>query len=256
MRKPVVIAAVVIASLFVFSAAKDLIVKISVEKGVEMVTGLKISIKSFNVGIFKSAVRIKGLKVYNPKTFKDRTMVDMPEIYVNYDLPAVLFGKIHLRALRLHLKEFVVVKNEKGELNLNSLKVVKSEKSAASPSGGAKKNGLPPIQIDDMHLKIEKALYKNYSAGASPSVKEFNVNIDDHYTNVTNPYAIVSLIVVKSLANTSIAGAANFDIGPLTDSVQGTLSTANTAVAKTAETIKQTQEALKKTSETLGGLFK
>ncbi len=247
MKKPLVIVIGALAALFLLSIVKDLIIKISVEKGVEIVTGLKISTRSFNVGIFKSAVRIKGLKVYNPKAFKDRVMVDMPEIYVDYDLPAILAGRMHLRELRLNLKEFVVVKNEKGELNLNSLKVVKSEKDRA-PSA-TQGHDLPPIRIDDMHLMIGKAMYKNYSGAKKPSVTEFNVNLDEHYKNVTNPYAIVSLIVVKSLANTPISGAANFDVGPLTDSIQSTLSTTQAAVTKT-------KEALEKTTETLGSLFK
>jgi len=200
----------VVVALFALSIAKDLIVKISVEKGVEFATGLKIGIRSMNVGIFKTAVRIKGLKVFNPRQFKDRLMVDMPEIYVDYDLPAILTGNIHLKNLRINLKEFVVVKNQKGELNLNSLKVAGGGKEGEKPAG---KDGKEiKMQIDLLELKIDKAFYKDYSAGAEPSIKEYDINLDERYTNITNLYALVGIIVVKALGNTSIVSLTGFDI--------------------------------------------
>ena len=52
-------------------------------------------------------------------------MVDLSEIYVDYNLGAIMGGKVHFEEVRLHLKEFVDVKNEAGELNLNSLRAVK-----------------------------------------------------------------------------------------------------------------------------------
>ena len=133
MKKKWKIIIAVLVALIVIPVFKDLIIKVAVEKGVEAVTGLKISMRGLNVGIFRSAVSIKGLRVFNPRQFKDRVMVDMPEIYVDYDLPAIFGGNIHLRDLRIDLKDFVVVKNDKGDLNLNSLKVVKAKNEGVKP---------------------------------------------------------------------------------------------------------------------------
>ncbi|MDO8525173.1 MAG: hypothetical protein Q7S07_01635 [Candidatus Omnitrophota bacterium] len=222
MKQRWTIAVWVLVALFALSAAKDLVIKVSVEKGCEFATGLKIGIDSMNVGIFRTSVRIKGLKVFNPRQFKDRVMADMPEIYVDYDLPAIFAGNIHLRDLRIKLKKFVVVKNESGELNLNSLKVVKAGNKGVKPE--EKSGKAPNIRIDSLELMIDKAFYKDYSKGPEPSVKEFNVNLNGHYTNITNPYALVSLIVVKAMANTSISGLANFDINGLKGTIGDALS--------------------------------
>lgn len=255
MNKRLVVIISILAALVVVSVLKDFVVKVVVEKGVEVVTGLKLSVRSFNVGIFRTAVSIRSLKLFNPKSFKDRIMIDMPLVYVSYDLPAIIGGKIHLRKAVLDLKEFVVVKNEKGELNLNSLNVVKQQKDAKKPAQAAGK--APQIQIDDLRLKIGKAVYKDYSKGGAPSIKEFNVNIDERYTNITNPYAVVSLIVVKALSNTTIGSLANFDVGDLKGSISGTLSSAQKVAAQAAgaaqETAKkaaaETQKAVSKTAE-------
>ncbi|MFA6321489.1 MAG: hypothetical protein WCY36_06515 [Candidatus Omnitrophota bacterium] len=270
MKKQWKVIAIVVVALFAVSVTKDLIIKVSIEKGVEFVTGLKLSIGSLNVGIVKTAVKIKNLRVMNPAQFKDRVMVDMPEIYVDYDLPAIFKGVVHLRELRLNLREFVVVKNAKGELNLNSLKVVKATKKGA-PAPAAEGGKAPNIQIDVLDLKIGKAMYKDYTASGGPAVKEYNVNINERYANITDPYSVVSVIVFKSLSNTAIANMANFDIGGLKGSVSDALSSAQNMTGKAADiahqalkstaanapvAVKSTSETVQKAAGALGDLFK
>lgn len=266
MKKAVFIVVGILIVLVVLSASKDLIIKASVEKGVQIVTGLKLSVQSLGVGIFRSVVDIKELKLFNPKNFKDRVMIHMPEIYVDYDLPAIMKGDIHLREVRIDLKEFLVVKNELGELNLDSLKVVKAEKAGEKP-GAREAAPAPRIRIDELQLKIGKAVYKDYTAGPTPSIREFNVNINKKYSNITDPYTLVSLIVVKALSNTAIASLANFDIGSLKGTISDTLSSAEQVATKALETatkthqqtqevVKGAEEAVKKTTEALGSIFK
>jgi len=267
MKKYLTIAVIAVVVIFVAALVKDLAIKVSVEKGVELVTGLKLKIGSINVGILKPVVHIKNLKLLNPRNFPDRTMIDMPEIYVRYNLPAIIGGKIHLPEVRIALKEFIVVKNSKGELNLDSLKVVEAEKKGEAPSKEAAGKA-PEIQIDSLTLSIGKAVYKDYSKGGEPVVREFNVDLNEKYTNVNDPYALASLIVVKALMNTSISSLANFDLKGLQGTVGDTLGKAEKiasgavtqvqAVAAaagvggaTGETAKSAQETVKKTAETL-----
>lgn len=253
MKKTRVIAIWVIAAFIALSFIKDAVIKTSVEKGVEIVTGLKLGIRSLRVGVIKTSVNIRGLKLYNPKSFKDRVMLEMPEIYVYYNLPSILFRKeIYLKEIRIDLKEFWVIKNANGELNLDSLNVVKARKSAATPEAEGK--GTPAkIRIDALRLKIGKVVYKDYSKGPNPSVKEFNVNIDERYSDITNPYAVVSLIVVKALANTGVASLAGFDVNGLSNTVSGTLSTAKETAAKATaaahQTVKKTAEQTQKVAK-------
>lgn len=266
MKKGWIIAIAVLVVLITLSIFKDLIIKVAVEKGVERAAGLKIDIGSLNLGIFKSVVHIKGLKVYNPSQFKDRLMADMPEVYVDYDLPTIFGNNIHLRDLRIELKEFGVVKNENGELNLNSLKIVEAKKEGMKPEDKGGK--APGVQIDNLRLKIGKAVYKNYSVQGGPLVKEFNLNIDERYKNVTDLYALVRIIVAKALSNTAIAGLTNFDLGSIKAPVMGTLLKATGVNDQTADIAKQllqtttqdTPKAVKSAGDTvqktLGDIFK
>ena len=274
MKKTLTILIGVVVVLVVLSFVKDTLVKASVEKGVELVTGLPLKMRSLNVGIINTLVGIRNLRLFNPSGYKDKIMLDMPEIYVDYDLPALIKGKIHLQEMRIDLKEFTVVKNEKGELNLDSLKVVRTqkqgEKAQKQEAGKA-----PEIQIDSLALKIGKVIYKDYSGGGTPSVREFNVNLNEKYENITDPYSLVSLIVVKTLMNTTIARLTNFDLKGLQGSISDTLASTQKVATETAAQAKETlnktavqvreaakeaskkaQETVQSTTETLRKSFK
>ncbi len=246
MKKWIVIVVCALIGLLILGLVKDVVIKAAVETGAQVVTGLKLKIGSFKVGLINTLVDIKNLRILNPSGFKDKNMLNMSEIYVDYDLPAIFSGKIHLTEARINMQEFTVVKNEKGELNLDSLKVVQSQKSGGKPQEKSAAK-IPNIQIDKLNLKIGKVFFKDYSKGVEPRVTEFNINIDEEYKNITNPYSLVNLIVVKALMNTSIAKLANFDLKGMQNSVSDTLASAQKVAA---ETTKKTQEAAQQATKT------
>ena len=76
-------------------------------------------------------------------------------------------------------------------------------------------------------------------------MQEFNVNLDEKYENIRDPYSLVSLIVVKTLMNTTIARLTDFDLKGLQGSISDTLATAQKVAAETAA---QAKEVLNKTA--------
>lgn len=254
----------VLAVVFIIFLAKDVIIKIAVENGVGSVTGLKLRTGSFRVGIFRPVVDIKNLRLLNPANFPDKTMIDMPEIYVKYNLPAIIGGKVYLPEVRLALKEFIVEKNSKGELNLDALKNVKEQKKT-KPAEPAKKSAkAPQIKIDLFKLNIGKVIYKDYSKGAEPQIKEFNINLDESFSNIDNPYVLANLIIVKALMNTTVSSLTGFDLKGLQGSVNEAISGAKEAASAAASNVKETtstavsqiKDTEKQAAGTLKELFK
>jgi len=244
MKKLFTVVMLIVAVLFVTMIAKNVIAKQAVSAGVRVMTGLKLDIKSMDVGIVKTLIDIRDLRLFNPSGFEDRLMVDMPEIYVDYDLAAFFKGKTHIEKVRLNLQEFTVVKNKEGKLNLDSLKTVQKTKETAK-----KESKMPDLQIDVLELRIGKVIYKDYSNGRAPRVREFNVNINERYENITDPHAFANLIVVKALMNTSIASLTNFDVGLLGDGLEGVLGGATGLVKGTAGAALDTGEKLTDTAK-------
>jgi hypothetical protein len=250
-REVITIPAIVLVLLIALFFAKNVIIKTSVTAGVRTMTGLKLSIRSMDFGIFKTLIGINELQLYNPSGFVDELMFDVPEIYVDYDLGAFMKGRTHLEEVRLHLKEFIVVKNEAGELNLDSLKVVKEEEKEVIDEGKKEKTKTRELQIDVLELRIDKVVYKDYSKGTPPKVKEYNVNIDDRFENITDPKTFGRLIIVKALKNTTIASLTNFDLGKLQRGISGTVrKTAEKALETPGRAIEIGKDAGEKARET------
>jgi hypothetical protein len=255
MGKPVRIAIVALAVLLAASFAKDMAIKISVERFAAMATGLRVSMSGFSVGILRPVVHIKGLKVLSPRGYPEKIMFIMPEIYLNYDLPAIMKKDMHLREMRLDLKVFNVVKNRSGELNLDSLKVVRAEKKKEGPKA-AEKSPPAKIRIDRLRLKIGKVFYKDYFSGSEPSITEYDIDIDETYEDIDNAYELVSLLVVRALANTSVSRLTGFDPSALKSTVSGTLASAKKVASEIGqktigETAKQAQGAVRDAAEAL-----
>ena len=226
MLKKILIGSVLL--VVVLLAAKNVVAKIAVSSGVWGVTGLKLEMRSLSVGLFRSRVHAQGVKLYNPEGFPDKIMADLPELYVDYDLPAFFTGKTHLRELRVDLNEFVVVKDAQGRLNLDSLKPVQKAKQEGKEKPKPVKPG--SFRIDDLQLKVGRVVYKDYSGGGAPRIEEYPVNLDEHHKNVNDPTALGALIVSRALLKTSVARLANFDLKELDDYGFGLLKTAGTAV--------------------------
>ena len=72
-----------------------------------------------------------------------------------------------------------------------------------------------PIQIDVLELHLGSVIYKDYSQPGPPQVQEFRINLRERYERVTDLQALVALIVVKSVMNTTVEQLASIDLGPL-----------------------------------------
>ena len=206
-------------------AGKNFIAKTALTNGVKLITGLDTQIDGVQVGLFSTAVGVKGLKVMNPSQFSERVMLDMPELFIDYNLSDILKGKIHLEVVRLNLKEFHVAKAADGELNLNSIEAVSSVKKPAQgkPAKPESKPASPlNLQIDLLELSIGTVTYTDYAKNP-PAKQTFAVNINERHEHITNPYAFGALLVSRALMRTSIAQLANFDLRGLQTGVEAAL---------------------------------
>jgi hypothetical protein len=226
----VIVIAVVILALII---GKNMVIGSIIKGGVKSLTGLGMSIDKTDVGLVSTKIGLEGIKVYNPPEFADKMMVDMPELYVDYNLSQLLKKNVHLHELRVDLKEFVVVKNKDGKLNLNSLKVVKdTKKESEAPKEEPAKKG--EFMIDVMKLKIDKVVFKDYTAGDKPKITEYPIKINEEFTNIDDPKKVANVIIVKAVMNTAIARLTDFDVNALASSASDTLKSATKVVGQTA----------------------
>jgi hypothetical protein len=243
----IIIIILIVAAVF----GRNFIIKTAAEQGVKKVTGLPLKIASFNMGLSSQDIGIKGLQLFNPPNYPDKLMVDAPEIYVQYNFNSLLKKEVYLPHVKFHLKEFVVVKTKDGQINVNSIKAVKSAKQdeAAKTEEKKDKAKMPPLKIDLLELQIEKVILKDYSQGGQPVVREFNVGINETYHNITDPYALARLIVVRAMQNTTISQLTGLDLnsvkGAVNETLKGMEGIATGTLKGATGTLKETTNELK-----------
>jgi len=231
----IILLIIIIVFVFAFFLAKDLIVKTIFEKTVTALSGLQITVSYIDVGIFKPSIRVKGMVILNPPSSfpDDKIMAEINELYVDYDMASCFTKDIHIRDMVFDVGLVNVVRNKKRENNLNSLKVVGALEKV--DKNEKLNNGLPGIRIDRLHLKGGMVKYKDYTRSPYPAIKEFMVDVDENYENITNPYQLVSLIVSRSLVKTSPSKIIGFDLTPIQDQVNDAV----TAIRNTTEQVKK-----------------
>ena len=248
MKKILTVIIVLAVLLLGLILAKNIIVKTALVKGIKAITGVEIQVGRVNVGLVNTLIDINDLEIFNPSGFVDKVMADIPEIYVAYDLGAFFKKQVHLRNLKLDLKELVVVQNASRLVNINSLKTL-MPKQSAEPA--------PEVKIDELSLRIGKVIYKDYSSG-KPVVQEFNLNINEHYKNITDPKALVSTILSRALMNIAIPNINMQDLKKT--AVESAKSLVTGTVGETGSAVKDTagaaKEAVKETTDSLKQMFK
>lgn len=149
--------------------------------------------------------------MYNPKGFPRGIIVDLAKINVTYDLGGIFKQRLHLPNVEIDLKEMGLIKNKEGQLNVDSLKVVKQGKSEQAKSSG----GAMPLQIDVLKLKIGRIVLKDYGAAGAPLVQVYDVNIDKGYKDITSVQQLAALIVAEPMKAAGIQGAKIYAVSML-----------------------------------------
>jgi len=211
MKKIITIALVVIVGLFFLGLVKDQIAKAVVMSVASNVTGAKIQMRSLSFSIFKQSVRIKDLKIYNPAGFPGGVMADLPNIYVDCDLPALLRAKLHLGIVTVELKELNLVKNKEGKLNVDSLKFAQQSKEAKEKKPAKRQE----LQIDLLNLNMDRIVLKDYSAEKGPAVEVYEINLKRSYKNITSSEQLTALIMVEPMRAAGIKGAQIYGVSAL-----------------------------------------
>lgn len=199
MKKIFIIFLIAALTLAVLGISKDRLIKSTVILAASKVLGVKVQMAGFSLGIAKPAIRIRGLKLYNPQGFPKEPMVDIPKVSVGYDLGALLKKKLHLNRVEFDLNEMTVARSKDGRLNVDELKVAKKEEKPPEPIA---------LQIDYLSLSIGRVVYKDFSRGEKPSIEIFEVNIKNKiFKNIGSAQQLASLILLEALKPTAIKGA-------------------------------------------------
>ena len=222
MKKIVKILIAVILIFIGFNFVKNNFVQVVVSGALSKAANVPVRVGITKVQLISTTVDLKNIQVLNPGSFPEKLMLDAPQIYISFDLPALFKGSVHFREVKLNIKELVVIKNAKGDLNINALKPKESGEVEAKKS----QKSAPKLKIDKLSLTIDRVVYKDYTQGTQPGIQVFDIKIQNRqYANVEDGQAVVSLIMFEALTRTSLSRLAGLELGVFKDGAGGLIST-------------------------------
>lgn len=192
-KLPLKLALGAVAVLVLGFLARNFIARKTVEFGVERATGFPLEIGAFEFGLLKGTVRVRDAKLMNPPTFEEQLFVEIPELDIHYQLGSMLRREPHITEMLVDIKQLTIVKNSKGESNLEELKGV------SSSSGGNDGKSSAKYQLDTLRLKVGTVTIKDYSR-AKPTERNIPLNINATYNNITDSTDINRLVLLAVMS--------------------------------------------------------
>ncbi len=207
---------------------------------------VSVKIGGAKVSFLASSMNLRNVRVYNPRGFPEKLMVEAPQVAIDFEPQALLKGVFHFKEVKLNLKQVTVIKDKHGRLNVNALKPTEKEKEKVAPRVKEGENKpKTKLQIDRLQLTVGRVVYKDYSRGGEPQVQQFDVNINNRvYTHIDNPTALVSLIMVETLTRTTLGRLAELDLGVFRDTATKALGGGLSLVEGGAGTLEDTAKGL------------
>ena len=180
--------------------ARNFIIRVGAKHIVHRVLGVEMDIDDVDVGLFKSFIRIEGLKVHNPEGFGKEPLADVPLIHVDYELGSLFSGKPHCTLVELEIRDVQAVQNAAGDWNLMKIKALAEgekkedkEKEEKKPEAPSKKL---EMQIDKLVLTLGQATYTELDkSGAVDSQKVIKIGLDHDVTeDLKSPEEIAQIV--------------------------------------------------------------
>jgi hypothetical protein len=199
-----------VAILVILLLGRNFLIKHIVQLGAKNSLGMEIKIDKLNVGLFRSFIRIDGLKVYNPKGFEGEVLATVPLIYVDYEPVSILKRKLHCNQIEININEIAIIKNQKGELNLNKLRAIGKSSKGTSENNDKEKKGEKEVKIDQLILTFDHIKFINYSGRKRPREIKIAIGLDHQkFENFSSVKEVIQLIILKALM---YAGLQNIEV--------------------------------------------
>jgi hypothetical protein len=110
-----------IAILILLALVKDAYIKNLIEHRIKADIGMDVTIADLDFNLMSPVFRLDGLEMRNTEEFGGAIFVNIPELYMEYDLKALLRKELNLRFVRLNIQTLNVVKSKEGVSNVSMM---------------------------------------------------------------------------------------------------------------------------------------
>lgn len=176
-------------------------------------TGFDATVSSLSCNPFTGRLTIRGLVLTNPASFTTGDFLQLREFRAVGDVWSLLSDRVSLDELTLDIRRIALVRRGDGRSNADLFAqnlgfvpipamtpasrptptVAPSTPSEVAPSPAKK------FRIMRLAIRVDQLVLADYS-GAAPDVKQYDLAVDQHYENVTEPKQILVPEVLRRVA--------------------------------------------------------
>jgi len=171
----------------VVSLTKEIVIRHWVREGFQDQLNLLVKTQEIYISLLRPRLTFEGLYVLNPSAFGDQWLTNVSDVVIDYDISDLFRRKFRIKQMKLDILEINIVKNAKGEINLNSI----------GHNENVKAKHLD-LSIENLDLSIRRVTYQDLSMDIP--VKVYDLNIKDlKFQNIESLNALSRLVAVKVL---------------------------------------------------------
>ena len=193
--------------LAVLALSFDSIVTGLAESRLRKQTGLEVRLGRLELRPWSGRALAEKLVIYSPAEFGGGPLVDLAEVYVEYDPALAKERKLHLKVLRFNLAELHIVVNKEGQSNLDGVRRTVDEVRRGQRV--ARTNA--PLEfagLDMLNLTLGKGTWTDLRHSGTP--REFDLGIRNE---VVQDMKDAKELVAKLTPVLVRAGLAFFGVG-------------------------------------------
>lgn len=169
----------------------------AVERELRAVTGFDVHVAVLTANPFTGRVVVRGLTANNPPGYPVSDFVQLRELGAEVRVFSWAFSdRIIIDTLDLDVGKIELVRRRDGTINAGEFMAGFTRRGAA-PAGQAPAKPIKYL-VRRLHLRVDQLVVADYS-GAAPDEKPYRLDINQTYSNVTDPRDLLVPGVVRSM---------------------------------------------------------
>lgn len=139
--------------------------------------GTEVKIGAAKVDFINAQAKFSDLSIYNPLIFPEGRMIDISQLYFEWQPARLLGGEFYISELNMTVNEVRLLKTPGNGFNFYALKVFREDgESPPTSEDGLLSRVKPDLKIKQMVLSVMKGTYTDTS-GEKPVEKSFDLAI-------------------------------------------------------------------------------
>jgi hypothetical protein len=167
-----------------------------VQRELRVVTGFDFRVAVLTANPFTGRVTVRGLSARNPPEFPRPDFVELRELHADVNVFSWFSDRVVVDELDVDTAKIVIIRQHDGTSNAGKFMAAFSR--PPGEAGSAPQHSPRVYFVKRLHIRLEELVVADYT-GSKTDEKVYKLNIDQSYTDVSDPRQLLVPQVVKTL---------------------------------------------------------